>query len=124
METAGARDIEATAKRQLPLMSIQRPRARVSIHFRHGDVQVMEVEIGAEGSLSEPTLWGSSSWHLVVEGQAMFHQGERDWEILPEQSLRLSEALPYTIVNPGPDPLRVLSVVATGCTDLDESELL
>ena len=84
----------------------------------------MEVEIGGEGSLSEPTLWGSSSWHLVVEGQAVFHQGERDWEILPEQSLRLSDSLPYTIVNPGPDPLRLLSVVATSDSDSDQGELL
>lgn len=95
-----------------PFRSVEHPGARVSVFYRYGDVEVMVVEIGALGSLSDPCLWGQASWHLVVEGRARVEQGDRQWEILPSHSLRLPGTVPYRIVNPAGDRLRLLSIVA------------
>jgi len=82
------------------------------VHYRGGDLEVMVVEVAAERSLTDPMLQGQSSWHLVLEGQALFEVGGARWELLPDESLRLETATPYTIVNPSPTRLRVLSVVS------------
>jgi mannose-6-phosphate isomerase-like protein (cupin superfamily) len=112
------------AERRLSLMSIERPGARVSVHYRHGDIDVMVVEIGGQGSISESTLWGTSSWHMVVEGRGVFQQGERAWELVQDESLRLDDGKPYTIVNPSHHRLKLLSVVASNGSDLEMAGLL
>jgi mannose-6-phosphate isomerase-like protein (cupin superfamily) len=122
--TTGHSGLGQFAERRLSLMSIERPGARVSVHYRHADVEVMSVEIGGDSSLSECTLWGTSSWHMVVEGQAVFQQGERAWELLQNDSLRLDDGKPYTIVNPSHRRLKVLSVVASNGSDLEKGGLL
>jgi len=96
------------------LKSIEHPGGRVSLHFRRGGLEVMVVEVEGGKSLVESTLWGRSSWHLVLEGQAAFHLGDRRWELLPEESLDLDGSAPYTIVNPSPERVRLLSIVASG----------
>ena len=96
------------------LKSIEHPGGRVSLHFRRGGLEVMVVEVEGGKSLVESTLWGRSSWHLVLEGQAVFHLGDRRWELLPEESLSVDGSTPYTIVNPSPERVRLLSIVATG----------
>lgn len=106
------------------LRSIQHPDAKVSVLYRYGDVEVMVVEIGPRGSLMESTLWGGSSWHLVVEGQAVFQQGDRTWEVLPEESLDLPAALPYTITNPSRERLRLLSLVVATSAKTGQEELV
>lgn len=98
------------------LMSVQRPGARVSLHFRHGEVDVMVAEVAGQASLSESPLWGIYSWHLVLEGKAIFQQGDQEWEVLSGHSLHLGSPPPYTIVNRSMGRLKVLSVVATGAT--------
>ncbi len=96
------------------LKSIEHPGGRVSLHFRHGDQEVMVVEVEGDRSLVESTLWGRSSWHLVLEGQAVFHVGDRRWELLPEESLTVDGSAPYTIVNPSPERVRLLTIVEHG----------
>ena len=94
------------------LRSIEHPGGRVRVHYRGGDLEVMVVEVAAERSLTDPMLQGQSSWHLVLEGQALFDVGGARWELLPDESLSLETATPYTITNPSPTRLRVLSVVS------------
>ncbi len=89
-------------ERGLALRSLQYADARISVLYRHGNLEVLSVEVGAGASLAEPSLWGGLSWHLVVEGQAIFQQGDRRWELLPEEALCLRDSTPYTIVNPTP----------------------
>lgn len=96
------------------LKSIEHPGGRVSLHFRAGDLEVVVVEVEGGKSLVEPTLWGQAAWHLVLEGQAAFHMGDRRWELLPEESLRVDGPTSYTIVNPSPERLRILSIVSNG----------
>ncbi len=96
------------------LKSIEHPGGRVSLHSRHGDLEVMVVEVEGGHSLVESTLWGRSSWHLVLEGQAAFHLGDTRWELLPEESLSVNGSAPYTIVNPSPERVRILSIVSSG----------
>lgn len=98
-------------QRGFALRSVQRPDARVSVLYQHGDLEVMAVEVEARASLTEPSLWVGSSWHLVVEGQAIFQQKNRRWELLPEESLCLKAPAPYTIVNSAPGRLRLLTLV-------------
>lgn len=105
-----------------PLISIERPRAQLKLHWRRDDVEVMEVQIAGESSLSERVLWGTSSWHFVVAGLAVFRQDEHDWEVLPGHSLRLFDGRPYTIHNPVREPLRLLSVVVASDTDPETDE--
>lgn len=105
---------ETTARvgqRGFALRSVQRPDARVSVLYQHRDLEVMAVEVEARASLTDPSLWAGSSWHLVVEGQAIFQQKGRRWELLPEESLGLKAPAPYTIVNPAPGRLRLLTLV-------------
>jgi len=94
------------------LMSIQHPGGRVSVRYRTGDIEVVMTEVDGGAALVEPVLWGQSSWHLVLDGQAIFEVGGSRWELLPEASLSLDSATPCTIVNPSPSRLRVLSVVS------------
>lgn len=105
------------AERGVTLRSIQHQDARLSVLHRHKDIEVMMVEIGARGSLQDPTLWGGPSWHLVVEGEAVFQQGGVGWELLPGQSLHLRETAPFTIANPSRERLRLLSLVAADRED-------
>ena len=85
----------------------------MSVHYRADDIEVMLTEIEGGAALVEPLLWGRSSWHLVLAGQAIFEVGGTRWELLPESSLSLDRATPYAIVNPSPAWARVLSVVAS-----------
>lgn len=103
--------IDTVGQRGFALRSIQHPDAKVSVLYQHGDLEVLAVEMGAGASLAEPSLWGGSSWHLVVEGQAIFQQRDRAWELLPEESLRLRSSVPYTIVNPAPGRLRLFTLL-------------
>jgi len=96
------------------LKSIEYPGGKVTVHYRSGDMEVMVVEIAGGGSLVDSTLWGRSSWHLVLEGQALVHVGAKCWELLPEETLSVEAARPYTIVNASHDRLRLLSVVTAG----------
>ncbi|MFQ5803269.1 MAG: hypothetical protein ACE5JQ_10275 [Candidatus Methylomirabilales bacterium] len=97
-------------QRGFTLRSIQYPDARVSLLYQHGNLEVIAVEVGAGATLAEPSLWGGSSWHLVVEGQAIFQQGDRRWELLPEEALCLTDSAPYTIVNPAPERVKLLTL--------------
>ncbi len=94
------------------LRSIQHPGGRVTVHYRNEDLEISLVEIAGHNSLVDPSLAGRASWHLVLDGQAIFHVGASRWELLPDESLTLDTATPYTIVNPSPARLRVLSVVS------------
>lgn len=96
------------------LRSIQHPGGRVSVRYRSGDLEVTVVEVAGHNSLVDSTLWGRSSWHLVLDGQALFQVGTARWELLPDESLSLDAETPFTIVNPSPGRLRVLSVVTGG----------
>ena len=102
------------------LKSIEYPEGKVSVHYRNGDMEVMVVEIAGGGSLPDSTLWGRSAWHLVIEGQALVRVGGKCWELLPEESLNVEAATPYTILNPSHDRLKLLSVVTAG--DASERE--
>lgn len=108
----------------MALRSIQHPDAKVSVHYRYGDVEVMVVEIGARGSVMDSTLWGGASWHLVVEGQAVFQQDDKTWELLPEDSLSLPAAVPYTIVNPSRERLKLLTVITSTSAPVEREELV
>jgi hypothetical protein len=96
------------------LMSIEQPGARVSVHFRQSGIEVMVVDLEASTSLVQPTLSSASSWHLVLEGQAVFQQGDCRWELLREQSVHLPSHPPYTVTNPSRERIRLLSVVLAG----------
>lgn len=103
--------IMEVGQRGFALRSIQRPDARVSVLYQHGDLEVVAVELGAGASLAEPSLWGGPSWHLVVEGQATFRQRARSWELLPDESLHLKDSTPYTIVNRAPGRLKLFTLL-------------
>lgn len=98
-------------KREFALRSIQHPDAKVRVLYQRGELEVMAVEVGAGASLAEPSLWEGSSWHLVLEGQAVFQQRDRRWELLPEESLCFRDSIPYTIVNPAPGRVRLLTLL-------------
>jgi len=83
----------------------------MSLLFRHGAVDVLFSDIDADASLSDGFLASGFSWHLVVEGRALFEQGDMGWEVLPARSLRLLGAQGHRIVNTGKEPLRLLSIV-------------
>lgn len=97
------------AERGFALMSVTRVDARFSV-YRHGDVEVMVAEIGPGSALAEDMAWESSSWHLVIEGQATFQQGEQTWDVLPGESLRLEGGQPYSILNQSAQRLKLVSV--------------
>ena len=94
-----------------PIRTIELPGAKMSLLFRYEDLDVVFSEIDACGSLDDASLGGGFSWHLVIEGRALFEQGHHGWEVLPAHSFRLSGVPPYRIVNPGEAHLRLLSVV-------------
>lgn len=102
--TSGRKDIE-------PIHSVELPGVKMSLLFRHGDVDVLLSDIDADASLSDESLGSGFSWHLVVEGRALFEQGDIGWEVLPARPLRLLGALGHRIVNTGKEPLRLLSIV-------------
>ena len=93
------------------LRSIEHPGGKVGVHYRAGDLEVVVVEVDGGQTLTDSTLWGRSSWHLVLQGQALFRAGSARWELLPEESLSLDSGTPYSITNPTPERLRVLSLV-------------
>jgi mannose-6-phosphate isomerase-like protein (cupin superfamily) len=99
------------------LTSIEHRGAKVSVHYRHGDLEVMTVDIAANGKLDAATLRGRASWHLVIEGEAIFEQAEHRWEVLPEQSMTFDGPTAYTIQNPSRARLRLLTVVLTEAED-------
>ncbi len=70
------------------------------------------MEVAGNNSLVDPNLSCRTSWHLVLDGQAIFHAGAARWELLPDESLTVAARTPYTIVNPSPSRLRILSVVS------------
>ena len=94
-----------------PIRSVELPGAKVSLLFRHGDLDVVMSEIDACGSIPDASVAGGFSWHLVIEGRALFEQGDLGWEVLPAHSVRLAGDPPYRIVNPAEDHLRLLSIV-------------
>lgn len=97
------------------LRSIEHAAGKVSVEYRYGDLEVMVVEVAAGGMLSDPSLYGRSAWHLVLEGQATLTAGEDRWELVPGESLWLDEPVgPCTIHNPSHERLRVLSIVVGG----------
>lgn len=98
-------------KRGAALRSIHHPEARVSVLYQEGDLEVMAVEVESGASLVEPSLWVGQSWHLVIEGQAIFQQRDQRWELLPQESLLLRATAPYTIGNPTPERLRVFTLL-------------
>ena len=99
------------------LRSIEHHGAKVSVQYRRDDLEVMTVEIDAHGALDEPMLRGRGSWHLVVEGEALFQQDGKGWELLPGQSMTLDGSSSLRIVNPSPERLRIISVVLTAGDD-------
>jgi hypothetical protein len=99
-----------------PIRSIELAGAKISLLFRHADLDVLISDIGVHSSLSDSSLTGAFSWHLVLEGRALFEQDDRDCEVLPAHSLRLAGAHPYRIVNPGDEQLRLLSIVVGAAT--------
>jgi len=94
-----------------PIQSIELPGVKMNLLFRHGDVDVLISEIDADASLSDGFLGSAFSWHLVVEGRAVYEQGDMGWEVFPARSFRLLGAQGHRIVNTGKDPLRLLSIV-------------
>ena len=99
------------------LRTVEHRGAKVSVHYRHGDLEVMTIEIGPHSALDASTIAGRSSWHLVIEGEAVFQQGDRNVEILPGQSKFFAEPAPYRIVNASRDRLRLITVVLSGADD-------
>jgi len=93
------------------IRSVEIPGATVSLLFRHGDLDVMVSDVEACGSIPDASVAGGFSWHLVIEGRALFEQGDLGWEVLPAHSLRLAGTPPYRIVNPSENHLRLLSIV-------------
>jgi hypothetical protein len=98
------------------IRSVELPGAKVSLLFRHGEVDVLLSEVDACGSIPDTSVAGGFSWHLVVEGRALFEQGDVGWEVLPSHSIRLAGTPSYRVVNPAEDHLRLLSVVVGPCT--------
>ncbi|MBI4639123.1 MAG: hypothetical protein HY731_00405 [Candidatus Tectomicrobia bacterium] len=98
-------------ERGFTLRSIEHPDTRVSVLYEDEKLEVMAVEIEAGACVAELSLWGRSSWHLVVEGVAIFRQKGRRWELLSEESLYLKDAAPYTIVNPTSGRVKLLTLL-------------
>lgn len=94
-----------------PIRSIESGAGKISLLLRCGDLDVLLVEVGVHGVLSDTSLCGGASWHLPVEGRARLEQGNQAWDVLPSRCLALAGPSPYRVVNPGEEPLRLLSVV-------------
>ncbi len=62
---------------------------------------------------------GGFSWHLVVEGRALFEHGDLGWDVLPAHALMLAGAQPYRVVNPGEEDRRLRSIVVGAATTGD-----
>ena len=99
------------------LRTVEHRGAKVSIHYRHNDLEVMTIEIGANSALDASTIPGRASWHLVIEGEALFQHGHHKLEILPGQTAFFNEPTPYRIVNASPERLRLISVVLSEAED-------
>ena len=93
------------------LRSIEHPGGKVGVYYRTGDLEVAMVEVEGGRTLFDSTLWGRSSWHLVLQGQALFRAGDARWELLPGEALSLENGTPYSITNRCPERLRLVSVV-------------
>lgn len=100
-----------------PIRSVELPRAKMSLLFRHGDLDVLVSEIDAQGALSAVSPGCGFSWHLVVEGRALFEQDALGWEVLPAHSLSLPGTKAYRIANLGQEPLRLVSIVVGSAAD-------
>jgi mannose-6-phosphate isomerase-like protein (cupin superfamily) len=92
--------------------SVEQPGVRMLVHWCLGGLEVTLVEIAAGKSVSDASLYGRPSWHLVLDGQASFRVGDRSWDLLPEESFSLDHPGAFAITNPAPDRLRLLSIVA------------
>lgn len=99
------------------LRTVEHRGAKVSVHYRHNDLEVMTIEIGPSSTLDASTIAGRASWHLVIEGEALFQQGDRNFEILQGQTAFFNESTPYRIVNASPERLRLISVVLSEAED-------
>ncbi len=99
-----------------PIQSVELPGLKMNLLFRHGDIDVLLSDIDAHASLPDGLHGGESSSHLVVEGQALFEQGDKGWEVLRAHSLRLPGSLAYRMVNTGTGPLRLLTIIVGSAT--------
>lgn len=106
--------IPRAMRREFALCSIKCPEASVSVLCRFGGLEAIQLEVKPGATLTEPMLWCGFSWHLVMEGEAIFQQGSERWELLPRQSLYLDEAIPYSVSNSSPGRLKVLTLVFNG----------
>ncbi len=103
------------------LRSVQHPGGRISVHYRDADTEILVIEVAGHNSLVESSLWGRRSWHLVLDGQAIFRAGAARWELLPEEALSLDAGTQYSIINPAPGRLRMVSVI-TGAGEPEREE--
>ena len=94
-----------------PLHTVQLPGVSMNLLFRHADLDILISDVDADASVSDDSLGGGFSWHLVVGGRALFEQGDMGWEVLPTHSLKLPGTLSYRLVNIGREPLRLLSII-------------
>ena len=101
----------------MALRTVEHRGAKVSVHYRHGDLEVMTIEIGPNSALDASTIAGRASWHLVIEGEALFQQGDRNFEILQGQTAFFDAPAPYRILNASRDRLRLISVVLSEADD-------
>ncbi|MBI4409294.1 MAG: hypothetical protein HY561_06270 [Gemmatimonadetes bacterium] len=99
------------AQRGFALRSVEDAAAKLSVVHEQDGFQILVVELTPAASLAAPWLWAGSSWHLVMEGQAVFQQGARTWELLPAESLSLRNGASYVLRNPAPGRTKLLSVL-------------
>ncbi len=97
-------------RRGLVLQSVQGPDSEVRVLYQDADLQVVAAEIQAGGTLIEPSLWGTPSWHVVTEGQAIYEQQDQQMELLREESIYV-DAFPYRITNPAPETVKLFAIL-------------
>ena len=101
------------------LRTVEHRGAKVSVHYRHEDLEVMTIDIGPRSALDASAIAGRTSWHLVIEGEAVFQKGDQSLEVLPGQTASFEGAAPDRIVNASRDRLRLISVVLSEADDAD-----
>ena len=101
------------------LRTVEHRGAKVSVHYRYEDLEVMTIDIGPNGALDASTIAGRASWHLVIEGEAVFQKGDQSLEALPGQTMSFDGAAPDRIVNGSRERLRLISVVLSEAGDAD-----
>jgi mannose-6-phosphate isomerase-like protein (cupin superfamily) len=102
------------------LRSIEAAATKTSVVYEQDGLEIMMVELGATAA-TEPTDGSRSSWHLILEGQAVLQQGDRVWEMLPSESLALRGGASYLLRNPAPERAKLLSVLFTESAPLAEA---